>query len=215
LRSAWAGHASVNWRQPMCVPPRNKLRIPCSCSFNVKARLVFLGGPRKKGMKFSVLVNVELKIKTQWRWAVWFLMSHLYVHIYIHTLFINILYVILLMEDILHQLVGSLSHYLQGFVHPRWCRSSSIDSIVHIYFWFGCRVVPCNRLQSKYLSTWQVIVGAGYVSWDASWRIAKRWINPFPSLKAHGHTWLSLAKHAGFPFTAGKISKLSTRSYKL
>ena len=55
-------------------------------------------------------------------------------YIYIHTLFINILCVILLMEDILHQLVGSLSHYLQGFVHPRWCRSSSIDSIVHIYF---------------------------------------------------------------------------------
>ena len=24
--------------------------------------------------------------------------------------------------------VGSLSHYLQGFVHPRWCRISSINS---------------------------------------------------------------------------------------
>ena len=30
---------------------------------------------------------------------------------------------ILLMEEILHQLIGSLSHYyLQGFIHPRWCR---------------------------------------------------------------------------------------------
>ena len=27
---------------------------------------------------------------------------------------------ILLMEEILHQSVGSLSHYLQGFIHPRW-----------------------------------------------------------------------------------------------
>ena len=36
--------------------------------------------------------------------------------------------VILLMEEILHQLIGSLSHYLQGFVHPRWCRISSINS---------------------------------------------------------------------------------------
>ena len=43
-----------------------------------------------------------------------------------------------LMERILHQLilvdlVGSLSdlsHYLQGFVHPRWCRISSINSII-------------------------------------------------------------------------------------
>ena len=32
------------------------------------------------------------------------------------------------MDEILHQLVGSLSHYLQGFVHFRWCRISSINS---------------------------------------------------------------------------------------
>ena len=37
--------------------------------------------------------------------------------------------VILLLEEILHQLIGSLSHYLQGFVHPRWCRISAINSI--------------------------------------------------------------------------------------
>ena len=34
--------------------------------------------------------------------------------------------VILLMEE--HQLIGSLSHYLQGFIHARWCRISSINS---------------------------------------------------------------------------------------
>ena len=33
-----------------------------------------------------------------------------------------------LMEEILHQLIGSLSHYFQGFIHPRWCRISSINS---------------------------------------------------------------------------------------
>ena len=33
------------------------------------------------------------------------------------------------MERILHQLVGRLSQYLQGFIHPRWCRISSINSI--------------------------------------------------------------------------------------
>ena len=38
--------------------------------------------------------------------------------------------VILLMDKILHQLIGSLSHYLQGFIHPRWCRISSISSII-------------------------------------------------------------------------------------
>ena len=35
---------------------------------------------------------------------------------------------LLLMEEILHQLIGSLSHYLQGFIHPRWCRISAINS---------------------------------------------------------------------------------------
>ena len=33
------------------------------------------------------------------------------------------------MEEILHQLIGSLSHYLQCFVPPRWCRISSINSL--------------------------------------------------------------------------------------
>ena len=35
---------------------------------------------------------------------------------------------ILLMEQILHQLIGSLSNYLR-FMHPRWCRISSINRI--------------------------------------------------------------------------------------
>ena len=35
-----------------------------------------------------------------------------------------------LIEEILHQLIGSLSHYLQSFTHPRWCRISSINSII-------------------------------------------------------------------------------------
>ena len=36
--------------------------------------------------------------------------------------------VVLLVEEILHQLIGSFSHYLQGFIHPRWCSISSINS---------------------------------------------------------------------------------------
>ncbi len=36
---------------------------------------------------------------------------------------------LLLMEEILDQLIGSLSHYKQGFIHPRWCRISSINSM--------------------------------------------------------------------------------------
>ena len=29
-----------------------------------------------------------------------------------------------------NQLMGSLAHYIQGFIHPRWCRISSINSIL-------------------------------------------------------------------------------------
>ena len=37
---------------------------------------------------------------------------------------------ILLMDKILHHLIGSLSHYLQGFIHTKRCRISSINSII-------------------------------------------------------------------------------------
>ena len=35
-----------------------------------------------------------------------------------------------------NQLIGSLSHCLQGFVHSRWCRISAINSII-IFFGFS------------------------------------------------------------------------------
>ena len=44
---------------------------------------------------------------------------------------------ILLMEEILHQLISGLSHYLQGFIHPRWCRISSINSMSHLWRFMG------------------------------------------------------------------------------
>ena len=39
---------------------------------------------------------------------------------------------ILLMKEILHQLIGSSSHYLHGLIHPRWCRICSISSIIRM-----------------------------------------------------------------------------------
>ena len=40
---------------------------------------------------------------------------------------------VVLMEDILHQLIGSLSHDLQCFIHVGWCRISSINSIFSLF----------------------------------------------------------------------------------
>ena len=47
----------------------------------------------------------------------------------LHQLTMRLYNPLLLMAQILHQLIGSLSHYLQGFIHPRWCRISSINSM--------------------------------------------------------------------------------------
>ena len=49
------------------------------------------------------------------------------------------------MEEILHQLIGSLSHDFQGFVHPRWCRISSINGM------FG-KLVETTMLQPLKIS---------------------------------------------------------------
>ena len=43
---------------------------------------------------------------------------------------------ILLMAEILHQLICSFSHYLQGCIHPRWWRISSINSSFSIFLEF-------------------------------------------------------------------------------
>ena len=55
--------------------------------------------------------------------------------------------VLLLMEEIQHQLIGSLPHYLQGFLHPRWCRISSINSTAI------CKVSAATAL--GFSSPWQ------------------------------------------------------------
>ena len=45
---------------------------------------------------------------------------------------------ILLMAEILHQLIGSLSHCFWGFIHPRWCRISAINSMTAEILVFFC-----------------------------------------------------------------------------
>ena len=56
------------------------------------------------------------------------------IHDKTYPLHIRIGHAILLMDKILHQLIGSLSHYVQGFIHTRRCRISSINSITKVFF---------------------------------------------------------------------------------
>ena len=61
---------------------------------------------------------------------------------------------ILLMEQILHQSIWRISHYLHGFIHPTWCRISPINSTMGLGINLGIRLQfvapwvhttdPCN-----------------------------------------------------------------------
>ncbi len=57
-----------------------------------------------------------------------------------------------------NQLISSLSGYLQGFIHPRWCRISSINSIPHEFL-----MVLAWESTTKHgkPSLWQVLLGWG------------------------------------------------------
>ena len=61
---------------------------------------------------------------------------------------------ILLMDKILHHQGWWLSHYLQGFNHPRWCRISSINSMLRVSPPKNCKIsdipgVKCWLLADK------------------------------------------------------------------
>ena len=80
---------------------------------------------------------------------------------------------LLLMEEILHQLIGSLSHYLQGLIHPRWCRISSINSsnTVGPFFSWGGGTIKAHpwirRWWEDYLKTrCPGIEFPGAIFWD-------------------------------------------------
>ena len=54
---------------------------------------------------------------------------------------LSTVWVILLMGEFLHQLIGRLSHYyFQGFLHPRGCRISSLNSII-----WGIHSMPIKK----------------------------------------------------------------------
>ncbi len=75
--------------------------------------------------------------------------------------------VLLLMAEILHQLIGSLSHDFQFFIHPRWCRISSINSTIvifvyHTLVWF----FSASRFKGLHIMT--VFFNFGYSSNNSS-----------------------------------------------
>ena len=59
------------------------------------------------------------------------------------------------MEEILHQLIGSLSHHLQGFIHIRWCRISSINSMdtntdLYMKIRYSYEDIRCRSYRDRY-----------------------------------------------------------------
>ena len=80
--------------------------------------------------------------------------------------------VILLMAEILHQLIGSLPHYLQGFIHPRWCRISAINCITSyllklgVFFGGPKKILSHTQPPHEFYSGffWQIRSDSGYSS---------------------------------------------------
>ena len=96
---------------------------------------------------------------------------------------------ILLMAEILHhldQLIGSLSHYLQGFIHARWCRISAINSrtlffldvLISALFFSGGKLRWENQVVGGSNSPWFKPLMMGvfqiifFVCWDESAQFA-------------------------------------------
>ena len=71
---------------------------------------------------------------------------------------------ILLMEEILHQLIGGLYHYLQGFIHSRWCRIPSINRITlnaysfHVKRYCQCGVIHYRAFSCDFSSQYRGVM---------------------------------------------------------
>ena len=78
------------------------------------------------------------------------------------------------MEQILRQLIDTLSHYLQGFIHPRWCRISSISRTECSDLWL-LLVVSCflfGEAEAFHsMISWSVLPWHSMVHWvsDGLW----------------------------------------------
>ena len=62
------------------------------------------------------------------------------------------------MAEILHELIGSLSHFLQGFIHFRWCKIFSINSIIGIMIVIRIVILMAPSFLFVYLQ--KVLVGS-------------------------------------------------------
>ena len=71
----------------------------------------------------------------------------------VETLRFGFVTIVLLMEEIMHQLICGLPHHLKGFMHPRWCRISSINSISSK---INFKIAPLPRRESLFLRRWRV-----------------------------------------------------------
>ena len=108
---------------------------------------------------------------------------------------------ILLMAEILHQLIGSLSHYLQGFIHAWWCRISSINSICTLLFCAALLLVKYFKrhlkpdvIQKKFAPLFSLKFG--------KWKTHRWWLNQ--------PIWKYACQNGSFPQGFGmRINKLN------
>ena len=86
--------------------------------------------------------------------------------------------------------VGSSSHYLQGFIHPRWCRISSIHSRIFCC-WVQSGTKHCEVIRGRFFF-W----GGKYLQMCEKWRIGQDeiaiWKSSECKSKLRSRKWLKL-----------------------
>ena len=101
---------------------------------------------------------------------------------------------ILLMEEILHQLIGRLALFLRGFIHPRWCRNSSINSRNSLFVFFWHPPLSLHFLALFFSGPISRPHGWAGRSWQAEGVRVSRTLGKFPIFVGIGFWWVSVWK---------------------
>ena len=116
------------------------------------------------------------------------------------------------MEEILHQLIGSLPHSLQGFIHVRWCRiSTAWVSLVCVCFPLpglirqGTWKPDTSTESAGEGNTWRL---SGFGVWKRTEELGVEVVEEWPShkltVKASENGWLEYKFPFGMAYFQGR-----------
>ena len=109
---------------------------------------------------------------------------------------------LLLMEEILRQLIGSLSHYFQGSIHPRWL-AGFLPSTVSLPRELTPRNLHWSLPSTKWTTTWRCL-STKELQWVTAWMIipVSKWsitmVSKSPNWGCSPSKWLKWLINGGY-----------------